>query len=312
MINLTYENAWKMMCDCMVEASKNGSGIKRGNSLSANDFFSIPQSEKEIHDYFSNIYHIYKDEIAEGCAEGSEYLINIDRICDAHPINIFVTLYLMMVADAKIYIIYNGSYYDKDKYPSVLNSFLDEFLNTYEKAEKITIVKEMTYSTDKVLEYFLKSHKNVKHIVYFGDFINFYPNSALLCNRDIKIHLPAAHYVILNYSDSNVSAHDKQLLSSFGQKCFNGYIDYAAYVSGDNKLPARYGFDIDVLCSDLALFNTLKKYKNHIDKVVTVIFTDKNKTELNYPEEFYECLDVYFSENYNDNILNYNFRQLFN
>ena len=308
---MTYENAWRIMCDCMIKISKKVSGIKRGDSSSETTLFSIPQGEKEIYDYFSNVCRIYKDEITEGYADGAEYIININRICDIHPIYIFVTLFLMMVADAKIYIIYDGSYYDKDSCPSVLNSFLDEFLNTYEKAEKITIVKEMTYSIDRVLEYFLKSQKNIQHIVYFGDFINFSPNAALLCKRDIKIHLPAAHYVILNYSENNISNHDRQILSSFGQKCFNGYIDYAAYVSEDNKHPAHYGFDIDVLYTDLAFFNTLKKFKNHIDKVVTIVFTDKSKTKLNYPEEFYECLDVHFSENYNDNILNYNFNQLF-
>lgn len=72
MIKLTYENAWRIMCDCMTKISKIESGVKRGNSSSEVNIFSIPQGEKETHDYFSNVYHIYKDEITEGCADGAE------------------------------------------------------------------------------------------------------------------------------------------------------------------------------------------------------------------------------------------------
>lgn len=309
---MTQENAFAFMYECMTKALKNHKDDKETGHYPPFSFpYIIPKDDEETHTYLSSIYHIYKDQVADGCANGVGYVLNIDRICDVHPVYIMVTLYLLLIADANIYIIYDGSYYDAKNHLSRINSFLDEFLNAYEKAEKVIVVKEMTYKMDTVLKYFLASHKNIKHIVVFGDFISFRPNEAILSNKDIQVHLPAAHYVIKNYSKDNISSHDRQVLASFGRKCRYGYIDYAAYKADDNKHTQAYGFDIDVMYTDLAIFNTIKEFKGQIDKFVTIIFTDKNKDELNYPEEFYESLDVYFSKNYNDNILNYDFTQLF-
>ena len=133
----------------------------------------------------------------------------------------------------------------------------------------------------------------------------------MLSNKNIKIHLPSAHYVIRNYSTEKIPPHDKQILDAFGDKCFDGYIDYAAYNSDDNKNTDYYGFDIDELFLDIAIYITIKDYKDQIDKVVTVVFTDKDKSEMPYPEGFYECFDVHCSKSYNDNIINYDFKQLF-
>lgn len=306
---MTHENAFKIMYNCMKKSFKTNDDNESA-SLEFN-LYSTPKTEEEIQAYLSNIYNIYKDEVTAGCADGIGYFININRVCDTHFASIFVTIFLLLVADANMYILYDGSYYDKDRYPSALNRFLDELLNTYDKAKKITVVKEMTYSTDTVLDYVFARNRDIKHIVYFGDFINYYPSKRVLSKTNIKIHLPSAHYVIVNYSKSDIPAHDKQVLRSFGIKCYKGYIDYAAYESSKNKHTESYGFDTLKLYTDLALFNTLKDHFDRIDKVVTILFTDKSKDELGYPEEFYKGLDVHFSKNYNDNILNYNYSQLF-
>lgn len=312
MIKVTQENAFTFMNQCMTKALKNHKEDKGTECYPHFSFpYIIPKDDEGIHTYLSNIYHIYKDQVDDGCAKGVGYILNIAQICDVHPVYIMVTLYLLLIADANIYIIYDGSYYDTKNHSSMLNSFLDEFLNKYEKAKKVIVVEEMTYKMDAVLKYFLASHKNIKHIVEFGDFINFYPNKAILSTKDIQVHLPSAHYVIKNYSKDNISSHDRQILASFGRKCRYGFIDYAAYEADGNKHTQDYGFDIDVMYTDLAIFNTIKEFKSQIDKFVTIIFTDKNIEELNYPEEFYECFDVHFSKNYNDSILNYDFTQLF-
>lgn len=309
---MTQKNAFALMYQCMTEALKSHKNDKEKKYYPPFSFpYIIPKDDEETHIYLSKIYHIYRDQVNDGCANGVGYILNIDRFCDAHPVYIMVTLYLLLIADANIYIIYDGSYYDANNHSSILKSFLDEFLNAYEKAEKVIVVEEMTYKMNVVLKYFLASHKDIKHIVEFGDFINFRPHEKIPSNKAVKVHLPAAHYVIKNYSKDNISSRDRQVLDSFGCKCRYGYIDYAAYEADGNKHTQAYGFDIDVMHTDLAIFNTIKDFKGQIDKFVTIIFTDKDKEELNYPEELYECLDVHFSKNYNDSILNYDFTQLF-
>ena len=81
------------------------------------------------------------------------------------------------------------------------------------------------------------------------------------------------------------------------------------YTNTKDKIPMWDG-EIYVY-NEGSKYNSNKDFKGQIDKFVTIIFTDKDKEELNYPEELYECLDVHFSKNYNDSILNYDFTQLF-
>ena len=273
--------------------------------------YIYPRNEDEAQRYLNKIYHIYINEFTDGCANGAGYIIDIAQYDNVHPIYILITIYALLVADANIYVIYEGSYDDSKDEKSELNGFLDEFLNTYEKAEKVTVPEESKYSTDTVIENLLMSHKDIKHIVYFGDFCNFYPSKNILSNKNIQIHLPAAHYIIRDYSNENIPPHDKQVLDSFGDKCLRGFIDYDAYDTPDNNNTDYYGFDIDIIYSHLVLLNTFKDYMYHMDKIVTIIFTDKTKAELNFPEEFFEYFDVHFSKNYNDNIINYDFTQLF-
>lgn len=306
---MTHEKAWKIMCNCAMATLD---GIKKSKETKMGyNLFTEPQSPKEIEEYFGSVYHLYKDLIEEGSAEGVGYLLNIDRIHDCHPIYVYITLYLLLVANANIYILYDGSYCDYEPERWSANRFIDAFLETYDKAKKIVVSEEMTYKKSVVIEWFIRSHLDIKHLVYVGDFINFHPNENILKKLGINAHFPAAHYVIVNYTNEIIPIRDRQLLSSFGRKCFNAEIDYAAYTADDNKHSPRYGFDIDVMYTDLVYFNTLKNFKDNVDKIVTVIFTDKSKTELNYPEEFYELFDVYFSSEFNDNIINYDFGQLF-
>lgn len=304
------------MYNCMAKLFDDESEVtsEKDSSNSCFQLFDALENKAQFKKCIDNIYWIYKDTFTDGCADGIGYILSIDRVCNTHQINILTTIYALLVSDANIYMLYESSFFDKDNYNclDIINPFLDELLNLYKKAEKITVVKEMTYSTDTVIEYFAKRHKDIKHIIDFGDFCQFNSKINLFQKIKLRVHLPAAHYVIMNYSSENISARDKQILYSFGNKCSIGYVDYSGYVSDDNKHHPVYGFDIDsIFSTDLSMFYLLKEIKHLADKVTTIVFTDKTKDELGYPKEFYDCCEVYFSKNFNDNILNYDFTQLF-
>lgn len=263
---------------------------------------------KEHLDY---IYRTYYDVFKDGAMDGVGYLFCIDQFYDTHPVTVLTVLYALLIADADIYLIYKRSYNKTKEDEDVIKCLLDELVSSYEKAQTLTVPADLTCFTHEVIEEFVKSHEDVKHIVDIGDFVNFHNKSGFFARIGLRVHLPAAHYVIMNYANEEVSVRDRQILESFGKKCYNGYVDYAGYQSRSNQHPPQYGFDVcDLFETDLTMLARLNEIRHIADRVVTVIFTDKSMEELGYPEELCECCDVYLSKEYNDNILNYDFTQL--
>ncbi len=309
---MTCEKALGFMKTCAVDALKGK--LEWATNKKKTDTYQPLDELKDIDTVLDCIDYIsaqYKDKITDGCAENIGYFLNSYRFPDSHSINILTTIYILLVADANIYVLYDGSFFEKDYDKSVARYFLDELLTVYERAHKITVAKEMTRFTHTVIKEFVRSHNDIKHIVDFGDFVNFYSKAVLFEELNLRVHLPAAHYVIMDYSESEISEHDTQLLISFGEKCWNGLIDYAAYASEENEHEEAYGFSIcGLFFTELSMFYALEDIKHIADKVTTVIFTDKDESELRLPEGFYECCNVFLSKDYNDDILNYDFTQL--
>lgn len=311
---MTNENAWRLMYYCIEDMFENELQEQEDDNVDENGFslFSNLNSKKQWHHCLDQIYWIYKDSFNDGCAKDIGYIFSLDDVLDTHPINILTAIFALLVAEANIYVLYDGSFPIEESNRETINVFLDKFLIRCTNAKKISLPKEMRYRKHVNIEYQIKRNKDIKHIVIFGDFVNFHNEVGMLEYMNLRVHLPAAHYLIMNYSKKDISTHDKQVLLSFGSKCSRGNVDYAGYESEDNQHAPAYGFDVCTLFeTDLTMFYELKDIKPLVDKVTTVVFTDKTKEELNYPEEFYEVCNVVFSKNFNDNIINYDFKQLF-
>ncbi len=223
---MTHEDAWRILYNCMVNSIQKHTTETKDKSSQQYTFpYIYPRNDDEACDYLDKIYNIYRDELVDGCANGIGYVINIEEFSDFHPVYCLVTVYSLLVADADMYFIYDEFDFDGNRCSYKLIGLLEEFVNTYGKAKRVTVEEKFKYSINTFIRLLLLKYKNIEHIIYFGDFLNYYPNQELLSKNNIKIHLPSAHYIIRNYSTENIPSHDKQILHSFGDKCFRGYID---------------------------------------------------------------------------------------
>ena len=311
---MTNEKALDLMKKCAMEALK---GKIRDFSRIRTEKISPLGELESVEDVlrcFRCIADMYKDRIEDGCRENAEYFICIDDCSGMHPINIFATIYVLLLSDAKIHLLYDSSYTDRYKYTkeSPARLFLDAFTQYYKKAVRLDVDEEMTFRTQEVIEAYCNENEGISDLIFLGDFINFGHFTDLVNRLGRRFYLPSAHYAILDYKNPDISDFQENKLHRFSERCWNADIDYAAYETEGNQVSnGNYSFDFDMLfCTAFTVFEILREMKFLTGKVTTIIFTDKDDRELELPEGFDDCCEVILSRNYDPDKLNYDFTKL--
>ena len=286
---MTNEQAVCLMKECAMNGFVNDAEWifeqpkEQQDSLILEQYDKLYQFEKCIDD----ISLKYKDCILCNQAKNIGYLIADNKFGYAHYSDIIAAIYVLLVADANIYFLYDESYLGKDEQQkkTIASYFIDELIKEYPKAQKIFVSKEMNSNVGLVVKFFLKSHRDIRHIIYFGDFVIMHNKLDFLKRMNITLHLPITRYIISGYHDV-----------IFEQNVKNGCL------WGEKCLELLSGHIMFDLCMDVIV----RKLKN----LAELIHIDQLTEALSCTDKLYKFCDTCLQADLIDNKLTYDFTRL--
>lgn len=198
---MTSFQATKLLKECAVSSLSEKTTDRNHNNK--NNTFSPLMKLNSIEDVLKCIDYVdktYKDKIKDCSTKGIGYILSVDSLSLGHPINLFATLYMLLIAEANVYVLYDASY-DYNNYQSE-EYFLESFITKYKGAEKITIIPTLRRLEYIAIDNLIKTHPEIHHFIQLGDFSNFLEEKIInvIKKTGLRLHFPSAHYIIFNYS----------------------------------------------------------------------------------------------------------------
>ena len=261
------------------------------------------RSVRQLHRAVNWAFDRYGAAIEPGRAAGRCYLVNVNEY-SFHPAFLITTLFVLLLAGAKILLRYPGerwNYFDPD-------AFLDELIKVSPGVEPVppTLERERDYL------HWVNTEADIDRIVDLGDAANMYHRYLRYTH---PFHAPTTRMVWGDYAD-NQALQDDKLLQEYGDRCYACCCDYEAFynaaMSDLHTIDTYAGMDYEI-CTPAQFLDELRRNADNPlfrDKVQLVVFTDAAGSVLPLPPALDSRVVRYSRPQLDGDDLLYDFTQL--
>lgn len=270
------------------------------------------ESVNQLYECIDYIVDNYSDIAESNSLKGIGYYFYIFFGGIPHPIFTLTSLYILLRADADIYI-NNNHVYKNGKFISDNAQYLDFIIDKLaDVCPKVHIVTITDRYDENELKQFFANHPHISHVLDFDDYANICGRLKIYEEVNLTVHTPGSYLIVTNYSKKGVKDTQVDNIEKFGDMCLYGILDYEAYRHDENELKdCSFGFDYcDLFYSYEASLNMWKDLTVKHDRQNIVVFTDKPKIKCKIRSDAFTQNNVILIEDFDCEHPVYDFKQL--